>query len=62
MRSIAIGVQHNKNAKMELVLERLATLIPDIVIQKPISDHLPQTIHSYGVIVFADISGIPNSG
>jgi hypothetical protein len=43
---------------MELVLEQLATHIPDLVIQKPLIDHLPQTIYSYGVIVFADISGI----
>lgn len=42
---------------MELALEQLATHIPDLVFQKPQSDHLPQTIHSYGVIVFADISG-----
>lgn len=42
---------------MELVLEQLAAHIPDLVIQKPVSDHLPQTVHSYGVVVFADISG-----
>lgn len=38
-------------------MEQLAAHIPDLVIQKPVSDHLPQTVHSYGVVVFADISG-----
>ena len=42
---------------MELALEQLVTHIPDLVIVRPTGESLPQTVHSYGVIVFADISG-----
>ena len=39
------------------ILEQLATHIPDLVIQRPHDAPLPQTVLSYGVILFADISG-----
>ena len=43
---------------MVSVAEQLASHIPDVVIQRPHDAPLPQTVHSYGVIVFADISGM----
>ena len=41
----------------EDVLEQLVTHIPDIVVQRPVNSPNPQTVRSYGVLMFADISG-----
>ncbi len=39
------------------VLEQLVTHIPDMVVYRAHNAPMPQTIHSYGVVMFADISG-----
>ena len=49
--SIGISVE------LPLVLEQLASHIPDLVVYRAHNAPLPQTIHSYGVVMFADISG-----
>lgn len=43
--------------QLEPVLEQLATHVPDLIVFRSHDAPLPQTIHSYGVIMFGDISG-----
>ena len=43
---------------LESTTERLAAHLPDVVIRRPLDTPLPFTVRSFGVIVFADISGI----
>ena len=38
-------------------LSQLATYVPDVVIHRSHTAPIPQTVHSYGVVMFADISG-----
>ncbi len=42
---------------LDSAAEQLAAHLPDVVITRPYDAPIPQTIHTYGVIVFADISG-----
>ena len=39
------------------VLEQLVTHVPDLIVYRSHDAPLPQTIHSYGVVMFGDISG-----
>lgn len=41
------------------VLEQLVTHVPDLIVYRSHDAPLPQTIHSYGVVMFGDISGSP---
>ena len=43
--------------ELEPVLEQLATHVPDLIVFRTHDAPLPQTIRSYGVVMFADISG-----
>lgn len=45
------------DSEVSAVLEQLVTHIPDMVVYRAHNAPLPQTIHSYGVVMFADISG-----
>ena len=45
------------SASSEGFLEQLVSHIPDLVVARAYDAPLPQTIHSYGVVMFADISG-----
>lgn len=38
-------------------LDQLATHVPDVVIHRSHTAPIPQTVHSYGVVMFADVSG-----
>lgn len=49
--------------QLEPVLEQLATHVPDLIVFRSHDAPLPQTIHSYGVVMFTDISGkLPRVG
>ena len=39
------------------VLEQLVTHVPDIIVHHSNDQSVPRTINSYGVVMFADISG-----
>ena len=43
------------------VLEQLITHVPDIVVHRSPKSLIPQTVQSYGVLMFGDISGEPTS-
>ena len=47
----------DESDQLEPVLEQLATHVPDLIVFRSHDAPLPQTIHSYGVIMFGDISG-----
>ncbi len=57
-QSLESSVDYESAAeKLEPVLEQLATHVPDLIVFRSHDAPLPQTIHSYGVIMFGDISG-----
>ena len=39
------------------VLKQLITHIPDIIVHRSPNSEIPETVGSYGVMMFADISG-----
>lgn len=43
--------------QLEPILEQLATHVPDLIVFRSHDAPLPQTIHSYGIVMFGDISG-----
>lgn len=43
--------------QLEPILEQLTTHVPDLIVFRSHDAPIPQTIHSYGVIMFGDISG-----
>ena len=45
------------STQIPMALEQLVTHIPDLVVHRSHGEPLPQTIHSYGVVMFTDISG-----
>ena len=47
----------DESEQLEPILEQLATHVPDLIVFRSHDAPLPQTIHSYGVIMFGDISG-----
>ena len=51
--------KHNHNSTLELtqIFGQLVTHVPDLVVHRSHDEPLPQTVHSYGVVMFADISG-----
>lgn len=51
-------LQGQEETEVNPVLEQLVTHIPDLIAYRVHDAPLPQTIHSYGVVMFADISGI----
>lgn len=58
------GSTEDESEQLEPVLEQLATHVPDLIVFRSHDAPLPQTVHSYGVIMFGDISGkaVPCSG
>ena len=51
------AVDNGGEAQLDPVLEQLATHVPDLIVFRSHDAPLPQTIHSYGVVMFTDISG-----
>ena len=51
------AVDNGGEEQLDPVLEQLATHVPDLIVFRSHDAPLPQTIHSYGVVMFTDISG-----
>ena len=52
-----LEVEGNSTPAVPPTMEQLVTHVPDLVVYRSHSAPLPQTIHSYGVVMFGDISG-----
>lgn len=53
----SVAENESDGQPLEPALEQLATHVPDLIVFRSHDAPLPQTIHSYGVVMFTDISG-----